>query len=131
MSESKSELDEMEQNNYSINSNTMDPKNNEELIIYVSFHRLFTLNILGSLSYKLLYRTFRCRRSCKMSRIDSSPCQSRSSRESMTWEIGKQPSDYFISEFLPELPFTRIDDLEKSISDLMTQAGVEGHQHEK
>lgn len=35
MSEIKSELDEMEQANYSINSNNMDPKNNEELIIYV------------------------------------------------------------------------------------------------
>lgn len=35
MSETKSELDEMEQTNYSINSNNMDPKNNEELIIYV------------------------------------------------------------------------------------------------
>lgn len=34
MSELKSELDEMEQNNYSMNSN-IDPKNNEELIIYV------------------------------------------------------------------------------------------------
>lgn len=37
MSEIKSELDEMEQQSYSINSNNMDPKNNEELIIYVSF----------------------------------------------------------------------------------------------
>lgn len=37
MSELKSsECDEMEQTNYSINSNQMDPKNNEELIIYVS-----------------------------------------------------------------------------------------------
>lgn len=44
MSETKSELDEMEQTNYSINSNTMDPKNNEELIIYVSLSSLFTLN---------------------------------------------------------------------------------------
>ncbi|CRK86529.1 CLUMA_CG000137, isoform A [Clunio marinus] len=35
MSDMKCELDEMEQTNYSINSNTMDPKNNEELIIYV------------------------------------------------------------------------------------------------
>lgn len=44
MSELKSECDEMEQTNYSISSNTMDPKNNEELIIYVSFRDLFTLN---------------------------------------------------------------------------------------
>lgn len=36
MSELKSECDEMEQTNYSISSNQMDPKNNEELIIYVS-----------------------------------------------------------------------------------------------
>lgn len=42
MSEIKSELDEMEQTNYSINSNNMDPKNNEELIIYVSSSHLFT-----------------------------------------------------------------------------------------
>ena len=47
MSEIKSELDEMEQTNYSINSNTMDPKNNEELIIYVSFLYLFTLQSSG------------------------------------------------------------------------------------
>lgn len=47
MSETKSELDEMEQTNFSINSNTMDPKNNEELIIYVSFRHLFTLLILS------------------------------------------------------------------------------------
>lgn len=37
MSEAKSELDEMEQTNYSITSTSMDPKNNEELIIYVSW----------------------------------------------------------------------------------------------
>lgn len=37
MSESTGNLDEMEQNNYSMSSTTnMDPKNNEELIIYVS-----------------------------------------------------------------------------------------------
>lgn len=43
MSEAKSELDEMEQTNYSITSTTMDPKNNEELIIYVraTFFDLF------------------------------------------------------------------------------------------
>ncbi|CAG9799287.1 unnamed protein product [Chironomus riparius] len=34
MSELKSEIDEMEKTNYSMNSN-IDPKNNEELIIYV------------------------------------------------------------------------------------------------
>lgn len=45
MSEMKSELDEMEQTNYSISSNNMDPKNNEELIIYVS--------VLGCLHYSL------------------------------------------------------------------------------
>lgn len=33
----------------------------------------------------------------------------------------------FLQTFLNLL--IRIDDLEKSISDLMTQAGVEGHQH--
>lgn len=38
MSELKSEIDEMEQTNYSMSSSAnMDPKNNEELIIYVSF----------------------------------------------------------------------------------------------
>lgn len=44
MSEIKSELDEMEQTNYSINSTNMDPKNNEELIIYVRIFNLFTLS---------------------------------------------------------------------------------------
>lgn len=36
MSESTGNLDEMEQQNYSMSSTNMDPKNNEELIIYVS-----------------------------------------------------------------------------------------------
>lgn len=57
MSEIKSELDEMEQTNYSINSNNMDPKNNEELIIYVSCGDLFT-SIMSS--YSLWWNIFMC-----------------------------------------------------------------------
>lgn len=42
MSELKSELDEMEPSNYSMNSNiAIDPKNNEELIIYVRIKKFF------------------------------------------------------------------------------------------
>ncbi|KAG5678758.1 hypothetical protein PVAND_008402 [Polypedilum vanderplanki] len=69
----------MEQTNYSINSN-IDPKNNEELIIYVQ-------NLLQNVQDK-----FQCMSEQIIGRID---------------EMGN-----------------RIDDLEKSISELMQQAGV-------
>lgn len=46
---SESEMNEMEKTNYSLNSN-IDPKNNEELIIYVSFQFLFTKDFFFKLS---------------------------------------------------------------------------------
>lgn len=45
----------------------------------------------------------------------------------MTWEPGKKFIFLNNKKLIFFLCF-RIDDLEKSISDLMTQAGVEGHQ---
>lgn len=74
MSEIKSELDEMEQQSYSINSNTMDPKNNEELIIYVSFSDLFTLKYIYSIVFLL---RFRFKIYCRTSKINSNACLNR------------------------------------------------------
>lgn len=64
MSELKNELDEMEQNNYSINSTTMDPKNNEELIIYVSLQLfcnlfVFSLIFLPEQRCKIFFKMFK------------------------------------------------------------------------
>jgi len=48
MSELKSDIDEMEKTNYSMNSN-IDPKNNEELIIYVSLNLILSIfTLLGT-----------------------------------------------------------------------------------
>lgn len=47
----------------------------------------------------------------------------------MIWEIGKYFNYNKTAGILSRASLLRrIDDLEKSISDLMTQAGVEGHQ---
>lgn len=98
------ELEEMESTNYSSMNSNMDPKNNEELIIYVSWKiffcfrwmflilRIFSLiqvqNLLQNVQDK-----FQCMSEQIISRID---------------EMGN-----------------RIDDLEQSIQTLMESAGVE------
>lgn len=58
-SDSKSGLDEMEQQNYSINSNNMDPKNNEELIIYVSINYIVYIKLFCTFSQFLIKFEFK------------------------------------------------------------------------
>lgn len=139
MSEAKSELDEMEQTNYSITSTSMDPKNNEELIIYVSWEE-FLCNFF---CFYCVMSTNRNSDSSLLRFVGAKPpaecpgqvpvhvgadnIANRRHGKSVSWELWVEIEIHSDStgSFLIN---RRIDDLEKSISDLMTQAGVEGHQ---
>lgn len=123
MTDMRNEMDSDLDQNYSLNSNA-DPKNMQELTIYVSFLFACYQTQYESLKYNNIIQ----KPQRPLSRTPSFPYQVQNLLQNVQDKF-QTMSDQIITRI--DDMGNRIDDLEKSIADLMNQAGVEGPGPEK
>lgn len=125
MTDMRNEMDSDLDQNYSLNSN-VDPKNMQELTIYVSFSLLSTTK--NTIQQQKQHPNTTTPPTPKFPSSPSFPYQVQNLLQNVQDKF-QTMSDQIITRI--DDMGNRIDDLEKSIADLMNQAGVEGPGPEK
>lgn len=125
MTDMRNEMDSDLDQNYSLNSN-VDPKNMQELTIYVSFS-LFTTT-KNTIQQQKQHANTTTPHPPISRPLPSFPYQVQNLLQNVQDKF-QTMSDQIITRI--DDMGNRIDDLEKSIADLMNQAGVEGPGPEK